>query len=162
SLSGQLLEGLRGSAIPLGEPQGLSLLSRTRLNIRLVTDDDLIVDNNMARLTISADLRAVGTIARPSLTGRAALGEGGMLVFNGIRYRLADQGFIDFANPVRVESNLDLQAVTSIQGNEITLTLKGTPATLQSTLTSDNPSLSQTDLVSLLLTGRPASENTLQ
>jgi outer membrane protein assembly factor BamA/autotransporter translocation and assembly factor TamB len=161
SLSGQLLSALHGSSIPVGEPEGLSLLSRTRLNIRLVTDDDLVIDNNIARLTVSADLRAVGTISRPSLTGRATLGEGGMLFFNGVRYRLADQGSIDFANPLRIEPNLDLQAVTTVQGNEITLTLKGTPDTLQSTLTSDNPTLSQTDLVSLLLTGRPASENTL-
>jgi outer membrane protein assembly factor BamA/autotransporter translocation and assembly factor TamB len=161
SLTGGLLAALRGSSTPAADTGASSLLSRTRLDVRLVTQDDLVVDNNLAKLTISGDLRAVGTIARPSVTGRATLGEGGALFFNGTRYRLADQGSIDFANPNRIEPDLNLQAVTSVQGNEITLTLKGTPATLQTTLESDNPTLSQTDLVSLLITGRTASDNSL-
>src|SRR5206468_12976072 len=75
----------------------------------------------------------------------------------------ASEGAIDFANPTVIEPDLDLRGVTSVSvpGDspaEITLTLKGTPATLQTTLTSDRSELSQSDLVSLLVTGRKAAD----
>jgi outer membrane protein assembly factor BamA/autotransporter translocation and assembly factor TamB len=155
SLTGSLLSALRGSS-PAVQTPGNSLLDRTRLDVHVVTDEDLVIDNNMARLTLSGDLRAVGTLSRPSLTGRTTLGEGGQIFFNGTRYRIADQGSIDFANPNRIEPDLNVSAVASVQGNEITLTLKGTPATLEASLDSNNPALSQSDLVSLLLIGRTA------
>jgi hypothetical protein len=41
-----------------------------------------------------------------------------------------------------------------VQSYDITLSLKGTPATLESTLTSNDPQLSESDMVSLLLVGR--------
>jgi outer membrane protein assembly factor BamA/autotransporter translocation and assembly factor TamB len=157
SVTGSLLSAVRGSSPAAVRPPGVSVLDRTRLDVRLLTDEDLLIDNNLARLGVRADLRAVGTVSRPSLTGRAALGEGGVLVFNGTRYRLSGEGSIDFANPARIEPDLDLAAVARVQGNEITLALKGTPATLEATLDSDNKSLSQSDLVSLLLIGRTTS-----
>jgi outer membrane protein assembly factor BamA/autotransporter translocation and assembly factor TamB len=155
SLTGGLLKALQASATPVA-PAAPSLLDRTRLDVRVMTGDDLIVDNNLARLTVRSDLRIVGTPTRPSVTGRATLGEGGALFFSGNRYRLSEGGSIDFANPNRIEPDLDLTAVTRVQGNEITLTLKGTPAALETSLSSDNPQLSQSDLVSLLVIGRTA------
>jgi autotransporter translocation and assembly factor TamB len=153
SLTGGLLNALRLSTTR-AEPASPSVLDRTRLDVRLVTADDLIVDNNLARLTLRSDLRVVGTVSRPSVTGRATLGEGGVLFFGANRYRLSDQGSIDFANPNQIEPDLDVSAVTRVQGNEITLTLKGTPATLETTLTSDDKQQSQSEIVSLLLIGR--------
>jgi outer membrane protein assembly factor BamA/autotransporter translocation and assembly factor TamB len=156
SLTGGLLKALQTSAQPAPQPATPTLLDRTRLDVRVVTGDDLIVDNNLARLTVRSDLRIVGTPTRPSVTGRAALGEGGALFFSGNRYRLSEGGSIDFANPTRIEPDLDLTAVTRVQGNEITLTLKGTPEALETSLSSDNPQHSQSDLVSLLVIGRTA------
>jgi outer membrane protein assembly factor BamA/autotransporter translocation and assembly factor TamB len=153
---GGLLGALRRPAVS-SDIAASSTFDRTRLDVRLVTGDDLLVDNDVARLTLRSDLRFVGTLSRPSVTGRATLGEGGVLFFGGNRYRLEDQGSIDFANPNEIEPDLDLTAVTRVQGTEIKLTLKGTPATLQPTLDSpDDPYKSQSDLVSLLLIGRTA------
>lgn len=154
SLTGGLLNALRLSTATPVQPGSPSIVDRTRLDVRLVTADDLIVDNNLARLTLRSDLRVVGTVSRPSVTGRATLGEGGVLFFGGNRYRLSDQGSIDFANPNQIEPDLDVSAVTRVQGNEITLTLRGTPATLETSLKSDNKQQSQAEIVSLLLIGR--------
>ena len=153
SSKGGLLGALRR---PAASPDiaASSIVARTRLDVRLVTGDDLVVDNDVARLTLRADLRFVGTLSRPSVTGRATPGEGGALFFGGNRYRLEDQGSIDFANPSQIEPDLDITAVTRVQGTEIRLALKGTPATLQATLTSDDRDKSQSDLVSMLLIGR--------
>src|SRR6185436_11799026 len=96
------------------------------LDVRIVTQDDLLVDNNYAQLAAAADLRLVGTFAQPAVVGRAGLSEGGLIFFGGRRYRLATEGSIDFANTARIEPNLDLRAVTRVGGTEITLALKGT------------------------------------
>jgi outer membrane protein assembly factor BamA/autotransporter translocation and assembly factor TamB len=157
SLTGGLLQALRSSS-SFTEPDARSALDRFRLDVRVTTEDDLFVDNNYAQLTARADLRLIGTMARPSLTGRVTLAEGGLVFFGGTRYRLANQGSIDFINPARIEPDLDLQAVTRVAGKEITLALKGTPTNFQTSLSSDDPDLSQSDLVSLLVTGRTATD----
>ncbi len=159
SLTSGLLKALRAPSTT-SIPAPPSVLDRLRLDVRIVTESDLLVDNNYGKLTASADLRLVGTVARPSLTGRTTLGEGGSIFFGTRRYRLQEGGSIDFVNPNRIEPDLNLTAVTRVQNTEITLTLAGTPATLDPKLTSDNAEYTQSDLVSLLLTGQTASNAT--
>jgi outer membrane protein assembly factor BamA/autotransporter translocation and assembly factor TamB len=160
SLTSGILRALQSSAVV---PATTSpALASMRLDVRLVTADDLLVDNNYAKAAVHADLRIVGTAAQPSVTGRATVAEGGLIFFGRNRFRLVDQGTIDFANPARIEPDLDLRAVTRVQANDITLSLKGTPATLQSSLTSDSPQLSESDLVSMLITGKTVAESTAQ
>jgi outer membrane protein assembly factor BamA len=150
-----VLSALRGSSAPISAAAGLSVLDRTRLDVRIVTGDDLLIENNLGRLHLRGDLRAVGTVSQPSLTGRATIAEGGQVFFNGMRYRFEKDGSIDFANPNRVEPDFALEVTARVQGIDITLTLTGTPAALEHTLQSpSNPELSQSDLVSLLLLGR--------
>jgi outer membrane protein assembly factor BamA/autotransporter translocation and assembly factor TamB len=156
SLTGGLLQTLRASSA-FGRPATRSALDDVRLDVRVVTGDDLLVDNNYARLAASADFRLVGTLAQPVPLGAARLAEGGTIFFGGNRYRLENQGSIDFSNPTTIEPDLDLRAVTNVStpegAAEIRLEIKGTPATLQTTLNS-NKSYSQSDLISLLVTGR--------
>jgi outer membrane protein assembly factor BamA len=160
SLTGGLLLALQGSSA-VARPGESSAVSDVRLDVRIVTEDDLLVDNNYARLRMGADLRLVGTVGQPALSGRATLPEGGLVFFGSNRYRLEEQGSIEFTNPTRIEPDLNLRAVTRVRDakgeHEITLGLKGTPATLQTTLTSDT-NLSQAHIVSLLVTGRGAGE----
>ena len=76
SLTSGLLQALRSSSgfVQSGTP---SALDNVRLDVRIVTQDDLLVDNNYAQLAATADLRLVGTLAQPAVVGRAALSEGG-------------------------------------------------------------------------------------
>src|SRR5204862_164393 len=109
-----------------------------------------------------ADLGVGGTASQPVPTGSITLGEGGVVFFGGNRYRLEGPNSIDFTNPAVLEPDLHVAAtrrVSSSDGQvEITLELTGTPATLETTLTSDHPHLSQADLASLLVTGRKVEE----
>jgi outer membrane protein assembly factor BamA/autotransporter translocation and assembly factor TamB len=159
SLTSGLLRALQApSSSPL--PAAPSALDRLRLDVRVLTENDLLIDNNYGKLSASADLRLVGTATHPSITGRATLGEGGSIFFGTRRYRLREGGSIDFANPNRIEPDLNLSAVARVQNTDITLTLTGTPATLETRLTSDDPQYTQSDLVSLLLVGQTASAAT--
>ena len=158
SLTSGLLQALRSSS-GFAQSGASSALDNVRLDVRIVTQDDLLVDNNYAQLAATVDLRLVGTLAYPAALGRAALPEGGVIFFGGRRYRLASQGSIDFVNTTRIEPTLDLSAVTRVGNVEITLGLKGTPTTLTTALTSDDPASSQADLVSLLVTGKNAADS---
>ena len=96
----------------------------------------------------------IGTAAAPALSGRATLREGGELFIGRNRYTI-ESGSIDFANPVTIEPNLNVQAQTRAGGEDIELTLKGTPETMSVDLrSSSDPQLGQADIASLLLTGR--------
>ena len=129
SLTSGLLRALRAPRLRRCRRRP-SPLDRLRLDVRIVTESDLLVDNNYGKLSASADLRLVGTATRPSLIGRTTLEEGGTIFFGTRRYRLQEGGSIDFANPNRIEPDLNITAVTACRDTEITLALTGTPATL--------------------------------
>lgn len=154
----QLLSTLRTERLATAATTERTFADRLQLNVRLLTDSDVIVDNNLARLQLGGDLRAIGTVAAPALSGRATLREGGELFLGRNRY-IIDSGSIDFANPVTIEPNLNIQAQTRAGGQDIELTLKGTPETMSVDLRSpSDPQLGQADIASLLLTGRPLSD----
>jgi outer membrane protein assembly factor BamA len=154
----QLLTALRTERLATAVTAEPSFADRLRLNVRVLTDSDVVVDNNLAQLQLGADVRLIGTAATPALSGRAMLREGGELFFGRNRYTI-ESGTIDFANPVIIEPDLNVQAVTSVGGEDIELTFKGTPETLSVDLRStSNPELGQADIASLLLTGRELSE----
>jgi len=154
----QLLSALRTERLATAVSAEPTFADRLRLNVRVLTDSDVIVDNNLARLQLGADLRLIGTAAAPALSGRATLREGGELYLGRNRYTV-ESGTIDFANPVTVEPALNVQAYTRAGGEDIELTLKGTPETLSVDLRSTSaPELGQADIASLLLTGRTLNE----
>jgi len=131
------------------------LLEKLALDVRIVTDEDLVVDNNVARVQMGGDLRVIGTAAAPSLSGRVEIRDGGQLYLGRNVYRLEEPGTIDFSNPVLIEPDLNISAVTRAGGEDIKVTLSGTPDTLSPELSSpSNSSLGQADLAALLLTGR--------
>ncbi|MBI4485618.1 MAG: translocation/assembly module TamB domain-containing protein, partial [Acidobacteria bacterium] len=153
-----LLSALRAERLAGAVAPRESWAQRLDLNVRVVTDSDVIVDNNLARLQLGGDLRVIGTAAAPALSGRASLREGGELFIGSNQYTI-ESGTIDFANPVAIEPDLNLRAHTRAGGEEIELTLRGTPATLDVDLRSlTTPELGQADVASLLLTGRRLDE----
>jgi outer membrane protein assembly factor BamA/autotransporter translocation and assembly factor TamB len=130
------------------------VLESLDLDIRLITDEDVIVDNNYGRFQLGGDLRLIGTAAVPALSGRAELREGGRL-FVGRNIYTINAGVIDFANPVTIEPDLNIDATTRAGGEEIEVAITGTPDNISVVLDSPtNPDLGQADLTSLLLTGR--------
>ena len=165
SLAAALALAGRDVAVALAPETGASLLDEIDLNIAVASAEDLVVDNNYGRLALGLDLRMVGTLAQPSVVGRAEIREGGALFLGGRTY-LVDRGVIDFTDPRAIVPNLDVTGRTRVDGaNEsgspttydITLEITGTPETLKTALTS-TPDRSQADIVSLLATGRLADQ----
>ena len=133
-----------------------SPLDSISLNIRLVSAEDIIIDNNYADASVGFDLRLVGTAGAPAVTGRAALAEGGQVRLGSRLYQI-ETGTVDFISPTGIEPELDLRARTRVSGRDITVTIAGVPDALTTEFQSDPPE-SESDIVSLLLTGRTLEE----
>jgi outer membrane protein assembly complex protein YaeT len=127
-------------------------LKNLNLNIDIDIDNSLVIDNNISKAEISADLKLIGTVYNPSLAGRASVTEGGEVYFSQNTF-VIEQGVVDFINPMRIEPDLNLTAQTQVQDYDIRLVLQGTPDKFSATLVSD-PSLSEPNIISLLVTGR--------
>lgn len=141
-----------------------SALDDLQLAVRLRTLEDIGVDNNYTSLELGADLQLVGTLGRPSVLGRATVGEGGEIFLAGNVYEI-ESGTVDFINATQIEPDLSVSARTQVSGYDITLGLSGTPAAFDAQLSAtppvDRPSdgpVGEADIVSLLLTGHTLDE----
>ncbi len=136
-------------------PNPTSPLNNLRLDVRIVSASEMTVQTTLAKLSGDADLRLRGTGTRPALLGRINVAEGDINL-NGTKYHL-DRGDITFANPVRIDPILDVEATTRVRDFDITIGLHGTIEKLTTTYRSDPP-LSSDDIIALLAFGRTQEE----
>lgn len=153
-----LLRGSGGGTEFVTEPN--ALLARTRFNVAVQSVNPIVVDNNIAKLGATLDVRLTGSYYRPGLVGRVELEEGGELYISENRY-FVDRGVIDFLNEGRIQPSLDVLARTKVRNQyDIELAITGGGAEpIATRLTSpSHEELGEPDLVSLLLTGRLREE----
>ncbi|MEZ5363611.1 MAG: translocation/assembly module TamB domain-containing protein [Bryobacterales bacterium] len=127
-------------------------LSRVRYNVAVESKNPVVVDNNLAKLEATVDLRFVGTYYRPSLLGRVILEEGGEVTLAENRY-VIENGLVEFTSEARIRPSLNLQARTQVAGYDIILRATGSGDDIKTDFTSE-PTLPEPDVISLLLTGR--------
>ena len=150
--AGGLLALLESRAAPPLVATTPSWLDGVRLDVGVLTEEEIVVNNNYGAGTAAADIRLGGTLARPALTGRVTVGDGGQ-VFLGANVFEIETGSVDFVDPAGIVPALDVTARTQVASEEITITLAGTADTLTTTIQSST-GLSESDIVSLLLAGR--------
>jgi translocation and assembly module TamB len=150
---GSYLERSRQSAsiTPANSP-----LYNVKLDVAVRTAPELQMKTAVARLSGDADLRLRGSLARPSVLGRADILEGDA-TFNGIKFRL-ERGDITFANPVAIEPQVNLQATTHVRNYDLDITVTGTPDRLTVNYRSEPP-LPKSDIIALLALGRTSEES---
>jgi translocation and assembly module TamB len=150
---GSYLERSRQSAAitPANSP-----LYNVKLDVAVRTAPELQMKTAVARLSGDADLRLRGSVARPSVLGRADILEGDA-TFNGIKFRL-ERGDITFANPVAIEPQVNLQATTHVRNYDLDVTVTGTPDRLNVNYRSEPP-LPKSDIIALLALGRTSEES---
>jgi hypothetical protein len=147
------LFNLTGStAAPLGGGAPAASTLPVRFDVQIDAPSSLRIENNVARLVASADLRLQGTYDRPLLFGRAEI-ERGDVIFEGNRY-VVTRGTVGFANPARIEPYFDFEAETRVrvpgQTYRVTIGFTGTASRMAWSLNSDPP-LSRVGIVLLLL-----------
>jgi outer membrane protein assembly factor BamA/autotransporter translocation and assembly factor TamB len=149
-----LLTRLRTSALTTPPAEAGPSGGPINLDLRVVTEEDLVVDNNLASVQLGADLRVIGTLERPVLFGRAEVREAGQLYLGRNVYTL-QSGTFDFANPTSIDPEMSILASTRVLGVDIEVRLTGTLSNPNAPeLTSEDSDFGEADLASLLLTGR--------
>jgi translocation and assembly module TamB len=133
-----------------------SPLYNIKLDVGVRTASELQMKTAVARLSGDADLHLRGSVARPSVLGRADILEGDA-TFNGIKFRL-ERGDITFANPVAIEPQVNLQATTHVRNYDLDITVTGTPERLNVNYRSEPP-LPKSDIIALLALGRTSEES---
>ena len=140
-----------GAVTPANSP-----LYGVKLDIHVQTAPELQMKTAVARLSGDADLRIRGSVAHPSLLGRADVLEG-EATFNGTKFRL-ERGDITFANPVTIEPMVNLQASTHVRNYDLNITVTGSPDRLAVNYRSEPP-LPKSDIIALLALGRTSEES---
>ena len=130
---------------------GISGIERTELNIGISGNENIYIDNNIARSPIIVDLILRGTISHPVLFGRLESKEG-IAYFRNNEFRIIHASAY-FADPNRINPVMELAAETSTQGYHIKLNLDGQMEHFNLSLSSD-PHLEEMDILSLLTTGK--------
>lgn len=132
---------------PRGE---IGVFEKVGLNVRIQGADNVRVDNNIARASLKLDLLLRGTIAQPLIFGRVEMMTG-TVYFRNNEFRILGAS-ADFSDPKRVNPVMNILAETSIQGYTIRLNLEGQFDHFNLSLSS-NPSLEETEILSLLTVG---------
>jgi hypothetical protein len=96
-LTSQLLNLWSSRGIAMAAPPA-DWLARVGLNVVVASASDVRIDNNYGRLAVGANLRLVGTFARPGVLGRLEAAEDGVIYLGGNTYRI-ERLVIDLANP---------------------------------------------------------------
>jgi translocation and assembly module TamB len=130
-------------------------LKNMNLDISVKHRNPFVVDNNLAYLEISPDLRLSGTLSNPIITGRAST-DSGTVAYQNKRF-VVKKGVIDFSNPYKTEPMLDIESEVQIRRWMVYLEISGPPEGLSFKLTSDPPE-EDGDILSLLLVGRTTQE----
>lgn len=140
---------------PPPEDKGPEILRHMAVNVQIRRRNPLLVDNNLAYLTISPDLTVRGTALSPVFGGRAQVDEG-TIFFQKARFDVTG-GTVDFVNPYRLQPEIDITGQTVIRSWTITVRVAGTPEDLQLTFSSDPPE-PDADILSLIAFGRTTRE----
>jgi len=128
-------------------------LGETKLNISVSGDDNISIDNNIARTQLRIDLTLRGKVSQYGLIGRVS-SKGGGIFFRGNEFKIID-GSVDFVEPHRIAPVFHIQAETFTKGYRVRVGLDGPVERFALSLSSD-PALTDTDIFSLLTVGQIA------
>ncbi len=148
----------RRKAAPTAEASDfgdIPYLKNLHLDIDTSFRKPLMVDNNLALMTLRPELRINNTLAQPRVSGRAEVGQG-TVSYQNIEFEIA-KGVIDFIDPYRIQPDIDIRAISNVRKWTILLEISGTPEDLEFTLSS-NPAEEHADILSLLLFGQTTRE----
>ena len=128
-----------------------SFYGDTRLNIRITGEENIFVDNNIARAPVELDLTATGTVARYGLVGKIKAKEG-KIFFRSNEFDILDAR-LDLVDPNFIAPVFHIHAETFTRGYRVKLNLDGSIDKFIMALYSDPP-LADADILTLLTSGQ--------
>jgi translocation and assembly module TamB len=142
-----------------GAPSTSSFLQNLALDVEGQTGPGARIEWSGAHVDIDGDVRLRGTFDRPVLLGNVHLLSGEM-PFRGNTFEIT-RGDINFANPFRLDPEIDVEATSTISQYQVTIDFTGKASHLALNYRSDPP-LPDSDIVALLALGSPGEEGGLR
>jgi hypothetical protein len=133
-----------------------AFLKDTTVNVHITGDDNIIIDNNIARTPVKISLNLTGTVAQKGLLGKIEANEG-TVYFRSREFNILEGSSVDFVDPYRISPLFHIIADTYIGDYYVKLNLDGTMDNFTLAFFSDPP-LSETDTLALLTTGQTGNE----
>ncbi|HYQ48535.1 MAG TPA: translocation/assembly module TamB domain-containing protein, partial [Thermodesulfovibrionales bacterium] len=99
----------------------ISNIAKADLNIKITGRNNIIIDNNVARAVLGADMVLRGKIYRPSLLGRLETSEG-KVFFRNNEFDIVHAS-ADFSDPNRLNPFISIAAETVAKGYKIKMNL---------------------------------------
>lgn len=135
------------------------LLNQITLDVIIQGQENLWVENNLAKVQMTSNLNIFGTLAQPNISGRILVNKGYVLYLD--REFKITNGLIDFTDPRRINPFIDITAVCAVtdfqnaKEKEYTITLKlsGVLEKPDFMLASE-PALDKANIVAILTIGR--------
>lgn len=153
-----LIPWLRGRLAPPADRE--RPLRAVRLDLHVTAPDELYVDNNVARVEMSADLRVAGTSEKPELAGSVDVLAGQVNV--GDRVFTVTGGSVQFRPELGLNPALDFLAESTVDTPDASYTVNaqvsGTADNYRVVLGSADPGLSQTDVAGLVAFGKTGAQ----
>ncbi|RJR15594.1 MAG: hypothetical protein C4581_11835 [Nitrospiraceae bacterium] len=134
-----------------------AFLENTAINVHITGDDNIIIDNNIARTQVRIGLNLTGTVAQKGLLGRIEANEG-TVYFRSREFNILEGSSVDFVDPYSISPVFHIVADTYIGDYYVKLNLDGTMEDFSLAFFSDPP-LSDTDILALLTTGQTGRES---
>ncbi len=134
--------------------------TEVRLDLHIHAPDGLFIDNNFAKAEMRADLRIAGDTDKPTLSGTVEVLNGEVTVRNRV-YTITG-GAINFQDPYRINPLLNFNAESRVATAEaeytVTVAVSGTADNPRVQFSSDDPGLSQNDVLSLVTLGQTVGQ----
>jgi hypothetical protein len=122
------------------------------LDLRIASQEPLVIDNNVGQFSVSLRGAVTGTLARPLVTGSAEVARG-TIFYLGKKFALRES-FVRFDDKPAGDPYLSVEAETKVGDTLIRLILDGRLSLLELDLSSEPP-YSREDIVSILTFGAP-------
>ncbi len=131
-------------------------LPQINLNLSIDVPNNLKVKNQILNLTCGGKIQILGDISNPIILGNLETLPKSEIYFNGVLYKI-DYAKVLMSNPLSFDPIIEMEATTNIRSYLIHLKIKGTLNHLTPQFSSE-PYLTEADIISLLATGKVASQ----
>ena len=147
----RLVESLTATTNSAGSKTLPPWMTRSTIDVTIALTDPLVIENSVGLVELMPDLRVVGTLASPALSGRITIADEGRLRFGGRSFRLRES-HLQFAPATGLQPTLFVTGETRVGEYDVTMRVTGIPGQIETAYDS-SPPLSERDLRSLLVTG---------
>jgi autotransporter translocation and assembly factor TamB len=130
-------------------------IGATQINMRFHGADNIVFQNNLAKMPLDVDVFLRGTVNHPQLLGRIEARKG-VVYFRRNEFKILNAS-VDFVDPNRMNPVLDIQAETQVRDYLIRLSVTGNADRAVVTFISE-PSLTDSDILAMLALGKTGAE----